>query len=173
MPIVSIDVRDGDPTIQASGQHRGTVDATFDDGRIVSKNLRAPDLDAWNDLIASMNAVIQAEQEQQDAEFSVDPESDIDGDYKEASKAQRAVAYLRRAWQEELAPDAYLLFARFANYVTSNGYNWNNVVAHLLAEGLTQEEWDSMKQAYQYLNGAGRPAIMADAKTIQGNWADR
>ena len=59
MPVVSTDVRDGDPTVQASGQHRGSVTCTFDDGRIIQLNLRAPDLDAWNDAVA--NAANQAE----------------------------------------------------------------------------------------------------------------
>ena len=172
MPITSIDVRDGDPTIQASGQHRGTVTATFDDGRIVSRNLRAEDANAWNDLIASIGIEIQAQQEKQDAVNSVDPDAEVAAS-QEASIAQAAVAYLRAAWQEELAPDAYLLFARFANYVSNNGYTWANVQTHLIAEGLEQDEWDEMKAAYLYLNGGGRPAIMAEAKTIQGNWENK
>lgn len=61
MPITSIDVRDGDPTVQASGQHRGTVAATFDDGRIVERHIRAADADEWNDLVASMSAAMQAQ----------------------------------------------------------------------------------------------------------------
>jgi hypothetical protein len=172
MPIVSIDVRDGDPTIQTSGQHRGTIAATFDDGRIVERNIRAADADEWNDLVASIGIEMQAKQEQQDAANSVDPESEVAAS-QEASIAQAAVAYLRAAWQEELAPDAYLLFARFNNYVINKGYTWNDVQTHLLAEGLEQEEWDEIKTAYQYLNGGGRPAIMAEAKTIQGNWESK
>lgn len=172
MPIISIDVRDGDPTIQASGEHRGSVAATFSDGRIVERNLRAADANAWNDLIAGISAKIEADQQKRDAEDAVDSESEVSAN-KEASIAQTALAYLRAAWQQEQAHDAYLLFARFANYVSNNGYTWNNVKTHLFAVGLEQEEWDKIKTAYTYLNGAGRPAIMADGKTIQGNWEAR
>ena len=43
MPVQSVDVRDGDPTIQASGEHRGTVTVTFADGRVRDISVRAPD----------------------------------------------------------------------------------------------------------------------------------
>ena len=172
MPIVSIDVRDGDPTVQASGQHRGTVDATFDDGRVVSRNFRAPDLDAWNDLVAAAQATIQAQQEVQDAEDGVGPDTEVTA-HKEASIEQRAVAYLRRAWQEENCRDAYLLFDKFNDYRLAKGWNLNQVQAGLASAGLGVEEWEEMKTAYTYLNGAGRPAIMNDYQTIQGNWEAR
>ena len=67
MPVQTVDVRDGDPTIQASGQHRGTVDVTFDDGRIITLHLRAPDLDGWNDAVAAAGATAQAQMEERDA----------------------------------------------------------------------------------------------------------
>lgn len=172
MPIVSVDVRDGDPTVQASGQHRGTVTATFDDGRIIERNLRAPDANSWNDLVANIGAEIQAQMERRDAEEAVSPDAEVAAN-KESSIAQVAVAYLRSAWNDEQAYDAYLKLARFANYVTNNGYTWNNVQTHLFAAGLTEEEWTGLKTAYTYLNGGGRPAIMADAKTIQSNWEGR
>ena len=168
MPIVSIDVRDGDPTVQASQQHRGTVAATFDDGRVIERNLRAPDLDAWNDLIASMNAVIQSQMEERDAEEAVTPDEDVASN-KEASIAQTCIAYMRQAWQAETAYDAYALYARINTYVTNHS-DWNTVHTHLLAEGLTQEEFDQAKTAYQYLSGSGRPATLSDAQTIQAAW---
>jgi len=172
MPIVSIDVRDGDPTIQASGEHRGTVTATFADGRIVERNLRAPDADAWNDKIAAISAEIQAQQEVSDADSGVSPDAEVVAN-GEASIEQRAVAYLRRAWQEENCRDAYLLFDKFNDFRLARGWNLNQVQAGLMGAGLTVEEWDSMKTAYQYLAGAGRPAIMNDYLTIQGNWEAR
>jgi len=172
MPIISIDVRDGDPTVQASGQHRGTVAATFSDGRIIERNIRAADSNEWNDKIAAISDLIQEQVEKQDAERSVDPETEVAAE-GEASIAQAAVAYLQAAMREEQAYDAYLLMARFNNWRTNNGWNMDQVETHLLAAGTEQEEWDSTKAAYLYLNGGGRPAQMASAKTIQGNWEDR
>ena len=169
MPIVSIDVRDGDPTVQASGQHRGTVRVTFDDGRIVERNLRAPDFATWSARLAAAPAEIQADIEQSDAAIVVSPDAPIIPN-GEASIEQTAIAYLRNSWSSKRAYDAYLLFERFNTYVTNSGYTWDNVQDHLIAAGLTQDEWDKMKAAYQYLSGGSRPAEMAAAETIQANW---
>lgn len=172
MPITSIDVRDGDPTIQASGEHRGTVTATFADGRTVEKSIRAADANAWMDKLAAISSEIQAQVELSDAEQAVDPEGEVTGN-GEASIAQAAVAYLRAAWDTDQAADAYLLFARFNTYRNNQGWTLDQVAAGLAAAGLEADEWDAMKTAYQYLNGGGRPAIMATAKTVQGNWEAR
>lgn len=167
MPVLSVDVRAGDPTVQASGQHRGTVDVTFDDGRVITLNLRAPDLDSWNDAVANAGAQAQAQMERRDAEEAVG-DQDIAAN-KEASIAQSAIAYIRSAWNEPQAYDAYLLFDRINTFITNNG-GWATVKPILLANGLTEEEYDQCAAAYQYLSGAGRPAIMAEARTIQSNW---
>ena len=172
MPIVSIDVRDGDPTIQASGQHRGTVMATFADGRIIERNLRAPDADAWQDLIAGISAKIQAQAEEQDAENSVDPGTEVEA-AGEASEDQAAAAYIRNSLSQEFALDAWLRLSRFKNWVDANGGNFNAVEARLLAAGVSQEDWDTAKTIYQYLSGAGRAETLLQAKTIQTKWEER
>lgn len=168
MPIVSIDVRDGDPTVQASGQHRGTVAATFSDGRIIERNIRAADLDDWNDTVAAQSTEMQAKMEEQDAQSAVDPEAPVAGE-GEASVAQTCVAYIHQAANTEQAYDAWLLYDRINTYVTNHS-GWILAKPHLLAEGLEEEEYEQAKNAYNYLSGAGRPAIMAEAKTIQSNW---
>jgi hypothetical protein len=56
MPAIGQQTRPGDPTVQVSGQHRGTVDVTFDDGRIVTMNYRAVDLADWNTKEAGASA---------------------------------------------------------------------------------------------------------------------
>lgn len=168
MPIVSIDVRDGDPTVQASGQHRGTVTGTFDDGRIMERNIRAADLDGWNDKVAAMSGEMQAQMEAADAEAAVSPSEPVAAS-EEASIAQTCVAYIREAAATEQAYDAYLLYDRINTYVTNHS-NWPTVKPILLAEGLTEEEYGQAGSAFNYLSSAGRPAIMSDAKTIQSNW---
>ena len=171
MPVQSVDVRDGDPTIQASGQYRGTVTVTFDDGRIIERNLRAPDSDAWSDAVANAGLEAQSQMESRDAEDAVAPEADVAAN-KEAAIAQTCVAYIRQAWQEETAYAAHALYARINTYVTTHS-DWNTAHTHLLAEGLEQEEYDQAKAAYQYLSGSGRPATLSDAQTIQTAWEDQ
>jgi hypothetical protein len=168
MPITSIDVRDGDPTVQASGQHRGTIKATFDDGRISEKSLRAADADEWNDKVAAAWGDMEADMVRSDAYAAVDPDADVTAN-KEASQPQTCIAYIKQAWEQESANDAWLLYARINNYVTSQS-DWPTVKPLLLAEGLSEEEFDQASAAYQYLSGAGRPAILANAQTIQDAW---
>jgi len=172
MPVQSIDVRDGDPTQQASGEYRGTVDATMTDGRLITKNLRAPTLDAWNDKIANVQDEIEAQVSQRDAEDGISPDDEITAN-GDASIEQRAVAYLRRAWQEERPRDAFLLFDRFNDFRNQKGWNLNQVQAGLASAGLGVEEWNDMSAAYQYLSGAGRPSTMNDYEAIQGVWEAR
>ena len=171
MPIISIDVTDG-PNIQASGQHRGQVTAIFDDGRSVVRNIRAPDATAWANVVVDMQAEIQAKQEQQDAEDGIGPDVEVTANL-EASIEQRAVAYLREAWGTEQAYDGFLLFDKFNDFRLAKGWTLAQVAANLLAAGLEQSEWDEMETAYTYLSGASRPATMASALTIQGNWESR
>ena len=168
MPILSIDVRDGDPTVQASGQHRGTVTGTFDDGRIMERSIRAADLDAWNDKVAAMTLEMQAQMENRDAEDAVDPEAPVNAN-KEASQAQTCVAYIRQALNTEQAYDAYLLLDRINTYVVANT-GWPTVRPLLIAEGLDPDDYDQAGDAFNYLSGAGRPATMSEAKTIQAQW---
>lgn len=168
MGVSSSDVRSGDPTIQASGQYRGTVDVTMTDGRVYTLIIRAPDLDSWNDQVAAAGATIQARVEEQDAQEAVTPDADVAAN-KEASIAQTCIAYIRQAWSHESAIDAWNLYARINTYVTNNG-GWATAKPALLAAGLPEEEYDQAAAAYQYLSGGGRPAILAEAETIQGNW---
>ena len=167
MPVSTVDVRAGDPTVQASGQHRGTVDCTFDDGRIITLHLRAPDLDGWNDAVAAAGATAQAQMEERDANDAVG-DTDVAAN-KEASIAQTCIAYIRQAWSYEQAYEAWLLYDRINTYVTNNG-GWVAAKPALIAEGLTDEEYQQAQDAYTYLSGAGRPATMSDARTIQSNW---
>lgn len=168
MAVATVDVRDGDPTVQASGQYRGTVDVTLDDGRVLTLNIRAANLDEWNDKVAAAGATIQEQVELRDADEAVTPDEDIAA-HKQASIAQTCIAYIRQAWEQEQAYDAWNLYARINTYVTNHS-DWNTAQTHLIAEGLTQEEYDQAKAAYQYLSGGGRPATMAEAITIQNNW---
>lgn len=172
MPVQTSDVRAGDPSVQASGHYRGTVDVTLTDGRVYALRINAADLDEWNDKVAAAGSTVEALFQESDAAAAVSADGEVVSN-KEASIQQVAVAYLRAAWETENAYDAYLLFSRFNTYRLNNGWTLDQVQANLAAAGLSAEEWTNMRTAYQYLNGGGRPAIMADAKTIQDNWEAR
>lgn len=160
MPAISVDVRDGDPTIQASGEHRGTVAVTFDDGRVIERNVRAPNADAWADLIANILTRVQEQVQEADAQEAVENDVEILNPYKEASTAKMAVAYLRRAQETEDPYRAYLKFSRFNDFRVAQGWSLNQVVTNLMAAGLTEDEWTDMRARYQYLSNAARVTAM-------------
>lgn len=179
MAIVRQDVIDG-PNVQASGEHRGIVEFEFGSvgpvgtagNLIVTKPLRAPNLAAWSELLVDIGDVVQTSQEESDASEGVSPDEEVVAN-GQASIEQRAVAYLRAAWETELAYDAFLLFDKFNDFRLAKGWNLNQVAAELASAGLESDEWDAMKTSYQYLSGGQRPATMSDAKTIQANWEAR
>ena len=170
MPVVDSYLK-APPSVEATGEHRGTVIVEFTGGRTVERRLRAPDAAAWAELMLDIEERIESETQESDANENIkDEEISANG---EATRAQRAVAYLRRSMEQEQAADAYALMARFNNFRTDNGWSWNQVVTNLAAAGLEQEEFDEMRASYQYLNGNGRPAILAEARTIQAQWEAR
>ena len=166
MPAVSVDVKDGDPSVQASGEHRGQVAVTFDDGRVVTKNLRTPDADTWADLIANIMARVQDEVSENDAYEAVEQDVEILNGYKEASLPQMALAYLRKAQEEEDPYKAYLKFSRFNDYRVNQGWSMNQVVAQLSSAGLTADEWVDMRARYQYLSNAARVTAMEAYRSV-------
>jgi len=172
MPIASVDVRAGDPQVQASGEYRGVVDVTFTDERVVMIALWASSLDEWNDKVAAVYAEAQERMAESDAPESVDIAQAVDAK-GEADIKSVAVAYLRAAWNTQDVHEAYTLFTRFNTYRLAQGWSLTQVQAGLASAGLTVEEWDKMRTAYTYLNSAGRPAIMSDAKSIQAYWDNR
>lgn len=171
MAIIRQDVVDG-PYAEANGEHRGIVEFEFDDGRVIRRNLSAVSLGAWSEKLIDIGAELQAAQERADANDGVSANQEITA-HKQANAKQRAVAYLRNAWEQENAYAAFLLFDKFNTYRLAQGWTLNQVQTQLASAGLTAEEWTGMRDAYQYLSSAGRPAIMADNLTIQAQWESR
>lgn len=172
MPVIATDVRDGDPTVQASQQHRGTVKCTFDDGRILEMNLRAPDLDGWNDAVAGAALKAEDQMMRRDADEAVGDQPIDSGGNKEADQYQVCAAYMRDADAESEAYNAWVLYSRIDDYVQSNG-GWVTFKPVMLAEGMDEEFFDRSASQYQYLSAAGRPATMSGARTIQDGWENR
>jgi len=156
--IVNIAVIDG-PNIQADGQYRGTVEFTFDDGRRVLRNVRAPDAAGWSALLLSLEASVLDQVSREDAEASVDPDQDITG-VGQANQKQVALAYLRRAYRTGDPWTAYKLFDRFNSYRVSQGWTIGQVQTQLATVGLMQDEWNLMAARYSYLSQTNRVTAM-------------
>lgn len=131
-----------------------------------------PDPNAFDTYLTQAGDMVLAQFKLQDAGEGIDADTDIAAN-KEATAQEKAVAYLRRAWQEEDAYKAYRLLDRFDIYRQAQGWPLNQVQSNLAAAGLTVDEWDSIKTAYQYLSGGTRPADMAAHAVIQENWEAR
>lgn len=170
MPYASHTIREGTPpAMQASGQYRGTVDVIDDSGSSYTFHLRAPDLASWNVKVASIPADFAEWEKEKDAREAVDFDSDPVS-AGEANQARVAVAYIRRALQETECSDGFALLNRVNNYVTSNS-DWPTVKPLLLAEGLTEKEYNNAAAAFQYLNTPERIAAMDAYPAIQYQWA--
>jgi NACalpha-BTF3-like transcription factor len=165
MPIVNTEVAAGDPTIQASGQRRGKIIFTFDDGRIVERNVRAPDANAWANLLIDLVDEVEKRQQENDAEELSQEDVEIVA-HKQANIKQVALAFLRRAYSTGHPLTAYQKFSRFNDYRLAQGWNLNQVVAGLAEVGLTDEEWTDMRDRYQYLSNASRVTAMQAYQSV-------
>ena len=170
MPITDTNVIDG-PNVQPNGEHRGTLEFIFDDGRVFTRNVRAEDAQAWANLAVDLPAQIESLVQADDAEEAVEADEEV-APYKQASREQLALAYLRRAHQNEDPYRAYLQFSRFNDWRLAQGYNLNQVADALADVGLTQDEWDLMLAAYQYLSNAARVTAMEAYQSIKNGWPD-
>lgn len=158
MAITSSVVVDG-PNVQADGQRRGVIEFTFDDGRVVRRSVRAPDITAWTALLLAIDGEVEAAIQLSDAEEASQTDTEITA-VKQASIKQVAVAYLRTAYATGDPLRAYLLFSRFNDYRNSQGWSMDQVVTNLATVGLTDEEWADMKDRYLYLSDAARVTTM-------------
>ena len=168
MPITDTNVIDG-PNVQASGEYRGMLEFIFDDGRVITRNVRAPDATAWANLSVDLADEVEAQVQEQDAEEAVDADEEVQP-YKQASREQLALAYLRRAHRNEDPYRAYLQFSRFNDWRLAQGYNLNQVAGALADVGLEQEEWDAMLAAYQWISNAARVTAMEAYQSIKNGW---
>ena len=170
MPITDTNVIDG-PNVQANGEYRGTLEFTFDDGRVIKRNVRAPDAAAWANLAVDLPAKIERVIQEEDAQEAVNSDLEVQI-YKQANKKQLALAYLRRAHSNEDPYRAYLQFSRFNDWRLAQGYDLNQVASALADVGMTQDEWDEMLAAYQYLSNAARVTAMEAYQSIKNGWPD-
>ncbi len=171
MPITETNVI-GDVEVLPDGRRRGTLEFVFDDAEVITRVITATDATKWAEFLVDYPAIIEQERRERDAQDGVSPDAEVIAK-GEASIEDRAVAYLREAYNQQNAWDAFLLFDKFNDFRLARGWNLNQVQAGLMSAGLTEDEWANMRSVYQYLAGAGRPAVMDTARTIQATWEDR
>ena len=160
MPIVDQTVIDG-PRIQDSGIRSGAIKFVFDDGREIIQTVRAEDAAAWAELLIDLPGEVQAAVEAEDAVKASESDGEVaDAEAGQASQAAVALAYLRKAYSLDDPYKAFLKFDKFNNYRVAKGWNLNQVVAGLSSVGLTEEEWDLLRDAYSYLSQAARVTTM-------------
>lgn len=170
MAIVRQDVIDG-PNIQADGSYRGVVEFEFDDGRIVERRIRAADAAVWSNTLVDLPALVEDSIQKDDADEAVAQDIEVQP-YKQASKPQIAIAYLRKAHASDDPYIAYLRFERFNDWRLAEGYNLPQVKAALLAAGLPEDEYDAMLLAYQWLDNPGRVTAMQAYQDVKNTWPD-
>jgi len=103
------------------------------------------------------------------AESEAETQSNTDTEIVAGSHAEVALVvlkYLRKAQSLEDPYQAYLKFTRFNDYRVAQGWAINQVVANLLAVGLTQDEWDEMLVRYTYLSNAQRVTAMENYQLV-------
>ncbi len=166
MSVVSTTVRHGDPTIQVSGERRGSVQVAFTDGRVVDRNYRTADEPSWDAAVASAGAQVQQDVARRDAQEAVDKDVDITGDYGESTKDQQAAAYLYRAYTTPDPYTAYKKYTKFNEWRIRDGLSVEEVRLRFLAAGFEERTWDLMIERYQYLADPARVTIMEDHQSV-------
>ena len=174
MAIVRVDVISG-PNVSPDGTHRGQLEFELDDGRILTRNIKATDAAAWSERLVDIDLEVQAQQEAEDARKAAESDGEIvDTDSKQASKAMVAVQYLRAAHQLPDPYPAYLKYARFNNWRLQQGYNMTQVKAALVGVlEMTEVEFDELVSEYQYLSNSARVTAMEAYQAIRGYWDNR
>lgn len=171
MPVVDTNVIDG-PNVQADGQHRGTVEFVFGDGRTFTRNVRAPDANAWANLVADLPTEVAAKVAESDAESDINDSDDIEVK-GEATKPQRAVAYLRAAYADDDPYRAFRLMSKFNSWRQSEGYSMPQVKAAMLANGMDADEYDRIVSSYQWLSNTARVLAMQTYEDVRTYWEGR
>ena len=153
------------PRVQASGQHRGAIAFTLDDGREITRNVRAPDLASYNELGNALEAGVLESVQNQDSEELAQTDGAI-GAHKQATAKQVARLYLERAMGEDDPHLSFKKLNRFNDYRISQGWTLNQVATGL---GIDSGHWDEAKARFQYLNSAENIATMNAYEVLRGS----
>jgi len=171
MPVQTTEVRPGDPTVQASGQHRGTVKYTFTDAREFEVNLRTPDLTSWDAKLISYVAVIEEQVRKRDAEAAgQDPDEPLpDSDVGEASNLDILVGKLRTGYAIQDSTDSYRYTKQVNDWRVGKGFTWTQVRDAILADpsyDMTTEEFQDIFDRWTYLNTPAKITTMQDYSAL-------
>jgi len=171
MPIIDVNVVEG-PNVQASGQHRGTLEFIFDDGRVVRKFVIAADATEWSNLIVDQQPIVETSEQKKDAQANISDSEDIVA-VGQASKEQRAIAYLERAHEHEDPYKAFLLLDKFNTFRINNGWTVSQVKTALVAAGMDADLFDVILAEYNELKKPANVLSMENYQSIIAYWADR
>lgn len=156
----------GDPKLVATDPETGVetwegsavyVDTNYPDDAPIQRTFTGTSAGDWANQMADLVPEIEAQLAARDSEENVTDEEIAPN--KRATRAQRAVAYLRRAYQSERSHEAFRMYKRFDDYRTDPARDWtlDEVQTRLMAEGLTEAEWAVMRQDFETLNQLTNP----------------
>lgn len=169
-------VHPGDPTVEVTGEHRGTLYFTFDDGEVLSSSLQAPDLATWNAEIPRLEESALDRKRAIDSEAVVeDPPNDAGNG--EASTLDTMVFKLRYAYSRPYPRSCYTNMKQIDDYRISKGWTWGDVHDAIFAEpkyNFTEGEWTNIQDRYTYLNTPANITAMDNFHPVlQGDtWGD-
>jgi len=169
-------VRPGDPTIQKSGQARGSARFNFDDGYFVERNIRTATEAEFAPKVTAMIPEIEAQRRARDAETvnESDPDDTGNGD---ASTLDTMVSKLRHAYRQPAPEDCYRNMKQIDDYRSGKGWTWGDVHDAIFAVPeyqFTEEEWTNISDRYAYLSPAPKVAVMIDynALLVGDTWGE-
>jgi hypothetical protein len=179
MPAIGQQTRTGDPRVQATGQYRGTIDVTFDDGRIVGINYQAQDLADWNTKEAGASADAEEMLRRNDTQaYSSNEDTDVSDDpVGEATALDTLVGKLRYGYRLGPPEDSYRYTKKVDDWRIGKGHTWTDVKNQIQAVpeyNMTDEEWTDIMDRWNYLNVPARIQIMQDYNNlVQGDtWGE-
>lgn len=161
MPIIASGTIQSTVSVETAGAHKGHIWARmffdFESGAREVRDNKAPDWAAWDALLVVEATRVQGEAEYRDAMADIDETQAISG-AGESTKAQRAMGYMKTAYEEPYPYRAYLLFIEINAFRltvpgSEQGHaSWDEVEAFMVGQmGIKQSHWDKFFARGTYL----------------------
>ena len=169
MPVMSTQTRAGDPTVQVTGQARGTVKYIFDDGFAIELAIRTSTLAEFDPEITARIPEVELSRRKMDSNAVV--EDDIaDTGNGAASTLDTMVVKLRYAYSQPLPEDSYRNMNQIDNYRINKGWTWtqvHNAIFNVPEYEFTEEEWSNIMDRFSYLDFPAKIQIMIDYDNLR------
>lgn len=174
MPVIRFDIVDG-PHEEASGRIRGGVEVEFDTrpGRPIFKSLDEPDLAAWSNKLTRVQAEVEAQVREEDADVDeTDDDEELDNT-GEADRWDRACSTIRRGNETRSLFRAHKLYFKvWDTLATQQGLTTAQVKNRLQNQQnriapLTNDEYDLARTAWLELRKSGAQNTITAYKALQ------